>query len=54
MKTIQTRLKAQKGVTALEYGVIAAVSIVAIVAGLALIGPRMTSIFKSVANALKT
>lgn len=52
MKTIHTRLSKQPGVTALEYGVIAAVSIVAIVGALALIGPRMTTIFNSIAGAL--
>ena len=42
----------EEGVTAMEYGVIAAATIVAISAALLLIGPRMTVIFTSVKTAL--
>ncbi len=43
----------EKGVTAMEYGVIAAATIVAISAALLSIGPRMTVIFGSVKTALQ-
>lgn len=42
----------RKGVTAMEYGLIAAFTAVAIVAGLTIIGPRLTAIFTNVGNSL--
>ncbi len=42
----------QKGVTAMEYGVIAAATIVAITGALLLIGPQLTTIFEQVDSAL--
>ena len=47
----QLRAK-EEGVTAMEYGVIAAATIVAISAALLLIGPKMTTVFGKVNNAL--
>lgn len=44
----------RKGVTAMEYGLIAAFTAVAIVAGLIIIGPRLSAIFLNVANSLPT
>lgn len=45
-------LQARKGVTAMEYGLIAAVTAVAIVGGLTIIGPRLTAVFTTIGNAL--
>ena len=42
----------QKGVTAIEYGVIAAATVVTIVVALTAIGPKMTTIFTSISSAL--
>lgn len=47
-------IKKQLGVTAMEYGVIAAVTIIAIVGALAVIGPNMTTIFTQIGTALTT
>ena len=47
-------LKNDKGVTAMEYGVIAAFTVVAISAGLALIGPKLTTTFSRINSALGT
>ncbi len=46
--------KNDKGVTAMEYGVIAAATIVAISATLVLIGPKLTKVFSNVNTALGT
>ncbi|MGK7864846.1 Flp family type IVb pilin [Falsiroseomonas sp. E2-1-a4] len=42
----------EKGVTALEYGLIAATTVVAIIAALAVIGPALTGIFTEIGTAL--
>ena len=44
----------EKGVTAMEYGVIAAATIVAISATMVLIGPKLTKVFSNVNTALGT
>ena len=45
-------IKKQLGVTALEYGVIAAVTIIAIVGVLATVGTNLTATFTTIAGAL--
>lgn len=45
--------KEDEAVTAIEYGLIAAVTGVAIIAALDLIGPRLSTIFTNIANALQ-
>ncbi len=42
----------RRGVTALEYGLIAASTAVVITAALATIGPKMTTIFTAISTAL--
>jgi pilus assembly protein Flp/PilA len=42
----------QKGATAIEYGLIAALIAVAIIAALTLLGGNLTATFNNVANAL--
>jgi len=42
----------QKGVTALEYGVIAAIIVVAVAATIGSVGNNLSSTFNSVSNAL--
>ena len=44
--------KNDKGVTAMEYGVIAAFTVVAISASMMLIGPKLTSTFSKINSAL--
>ena len=52
MKRIKRFFKEDEGVTALEYGVIAATTIVAIVLVLGTVGTNLTTVFTSVGNAL--
>jgi len=50
--SLQSLAGDRKGVTAMEYGVIAAATVVAISAGAAAIGPKLTTIFSSLSGAL--
>lgn len=50
----QALLADRKGVTALEYGLIAALVAVAIVGTLTLMGPRLDGVFNQILNALPT
>jgi pilus assembly protein Flp/PilA len=52
MKKIRRFFKEEEGVTSLEYGLIAAVTCVAILAALVLIGPRLAAIWNAIAAAL--
>jgi len=59
MKTIRTTieklrglLRAEEGVTAIEYGLIAALIAVAIIAATTLVGTKLTSTFTTVSNKL--
>ncbi|MBR0642108.1 Flp family type IVb pilin [Plastoroseomonas hellenica] len=45
-------LKDRKGVTALEYGLIAALIAVVIVVSVTALGPRLSNTFNAIANAL--
>ncbi len=56
MSTVVTTMRKlasdHRGVTALEYGLIAASTAVVITAALATIGPKMTTIFTAISTAL--
>ena len=53
MRSLITRLiKSEKGATAIEYGLIAALVSVVIIGALTLVGSHLTSTFNSVGNAL--
>ena len=53
MKTLLVRfLKDESGVTAIEYGLIAGLVSVLIIAALQLLGANLVAVFNSIANAL--
>jgi pilus assembly protein Flp/PilA len=55
MKTLIARfLKEEEGATAIEYGLIASLISVAIVAVLLTLGPRLSAVFTKVQNSLVT
>jgi pilus assembly protein Flp/PilA len=45
-------LDSEKGVTAIEYGLIASLIAIVIIGALTLVGTRLTTIFTTIANAL--
>lgn len=47
-------LKEEQGATAIEYGLIASLIAVAIVAVLLTLGPKLTEVFQKVETSLKT
>ena len=47
-------LKEEEGATAIEYGLIASLIAVAIVAVLLTLGPKLTEVFQKVQHSLKT
>lgn len=47
-------MKEEEGATAIEYGLIASLIAVAIVAVLVTLGPRLTEVFQKVQDSLKT
>jgi pilus assembly protein Flp/PilA len=53
MSTIRRFLKDESGATAIEYGLIAALVSVAIIAMLSLLGNNLNATFKAVANELQ-
>ena len=52
MKSIRKFLKSEKGATAIEYGLIAALISIVIIAALQLVGPQLSATFNTVATAL--
>lgn len=52
MKTIMRFMKDEKGATAIEYGLIAALISVAIVSVLLTLGPALSNVFQTVQNDL--
>jgi pilus assembly protein Flp/PilA len=54
MLTIVRFLKEEEGATAIEYGLIASLISVAIVAVLLTLGPQLTAVFQKVQDSLKT
>lgn len=53
MKTIINLIKDESGATAIEYGLIAALIAVTIIAGASFIGTKLNTTFSSVASNLK-
>ena len=51
-KLIARFVKNESGATAIEYGLIAAIISVAIIAGLNIIGPQLSSTFNTIGNEL--
>jgi len=54
MELIKRFLKDEEGVTAIEYGLIAALVAVALIAGAQLLGTNLDGEFKAVAGKMKT
>jgi pilus assembly protein Flp/PilA len=52
VKEAWTKNRTEEGVTAIEYGLIAALIAVAIIGAVALVGTNLTNVFNSVANNL--
>ena len=50
MKTIRKFIKNNKAATAIEYGLIAALVSVAIIAALTLLGTNLSALFEEIAN----
>jgi pilus assembly protein Flp/PilA len=53
MKKLLKFLKEEEGVTAIEYGLIAALIAVVIIGAITLVGTKLTSTFTSVSTSLK-
>ena len=49
MESVKRFLKGEEGVTAIEYGLIAALIAMAIVTAVALVGTNLTAIFNNIA-----
>lgn len=54
LTAVQSFLRDEEGVTAIEYGLIAALIAVVIIAAVTAIGGNLNVIFNTIANALKT
>jgi pilus assembly protein Flp/PilA len=54
MEKIRRFLKGEEGVTAIEYGLIAALIAVAIITAVGLVGTNLTTTFNKVAGSLPT
>jgi len=54
MRALIRFMKEEKGATAIEYGLIASLIAVAIVAVLLTLGPQLSAVFTKVQNSLKT
>ena len=52
MKSIRKFLKSDKGATAIEYGLIAALISVVIITAITFVGTSLSAVFQSVGNAL--
>lgn len=52
MTFLRSFLRDEQGATAIEYGLIAALVSVAIIAGLTLLGEKLNTMFQSIANQL--
>lgn len=53
MKTISKIIKDESGATAIEYGLIAALIAIVIIAGATFVGNKLNTTFSGVANNLK-
>jgi pilus assembly protein Flp/PilA len=54
MKTIQKFLRDEDGVTAIEYGLIAALIAVVIIAAVTFVGTQLKATFNGIGSSLKT
>lgn len=54
MKAIMNFLRNEEGVTAIEYGLIAALIAIVIIAAITLVGGNLVTVFNTVAAALGT
>ena len=54
MKAIQKFLREEDGVTAIEYGLIAALIAVVIIAAVTFVGTQLKTTFNSIGSSLKT
>ena len=52
LRTLKTLLANRKGVTALEYGVIAAIIVVAVATTIGAVGNKLSDTFVNIANSL--
>ena len=52
MERVKRFFKDEEGVTSLEYGLIAAVTCLAILAGLAIVGPNLNNLWTTIGNHL--
>jgi pilus assembly protein Flp/PilA len=52
MRTLYRFLKDESGATAIEYGLIAALVSVVIIAGLTALGPQLSTTFTNISNCL--
>lgn len=50
--TVRAALNDRKGITALEYGLLASLIVVGIIAGISLIGNRLANTFNNIGGAL--
>ena len=53
LKMIQNFIRDEEGVTAIEYGLIAALIAVAIIAAVTLVGGELTNLFTKISNCLQ-
>lgn len=54
MNVIKSFIREEDGVTAIEYGLIAALVAVAIIAGAALVGTSLNTLFTNIGNCIAT
>ena len=52
LRTLKSLFRDRKGVTALEYGVIAAIIVVAVATTIGAVGNKLSDTFNNIANAL--
>ncbi len=50
--TVRAALNDRKGITALEYGLLASLIVVGIIAGITLIGTKLATTFNTIASSL--
>jgi pilus assembly protein Flp/PilA len=52
IKTLRAAIKDRKAITALEYGLLASLIVVGIIAGISLIGNKLKNTFNTIASSL--
>jgi pilus assembly protein Flp/PilA len=53
IQQIKSVAQDEEGISAVEYGVLGALMVAAIVAGMLILGPQLTATFTSIANSMK-